>query len=395
MLGFDDVCALIRALPERSGIQTVPVGCAAGRVLAQDVIALLDAPRHAASAMDGYAVRDADLAHLPARLRVLGPVFAGDDGKLDQPEGTCTRIFTGAPVPVGIDRIVIQENVQRDGDFALFERLPPERHIRVQGSDFRSGDRLLAAGTRLTAHGLVAAAGADLAEVTVFKRPRIAVLSTGDELREPGAARQGDSGIPESASLGAIALAEQWGATCVHHLRLPDVLKTLETAAGQALDVADIVVVTGGASVGERDFAKTMFAPHGLELIFSKLAIKPGKPVWLGRAAGRLVLGLPGNPTSTLVVARLFLAPLLQQISGGDPAAALRWQSATLAEAIPPGGDREEFVRARWTHEGRVEPLRNRDSSAQRTLAEAQLLLRRPIGAPTLAAGEWVDVLAF
>lgn len=396
MIGFDDACALIRALPERTGIENVPVARAAGRVLARDVVALLDAPRHTASAMDGYAVRNADLAQLPARLRVLGPVFAGDDGRLNLPEGACARIFTGAPVPAGMDRVVIQENVQREGDFAIFQKPPGQaRHMRAQGSDFRTGDVLLAAGTRLTARGLVAAAGADVAEVCVYQCPRVAVLATGDELREPGAVRHEAIGIPESASIGAMALAEQWGGQCVHHARLADDLAELERAAGRALELADIVIITGGASVGERDFAKAMFAPHGLELVFSKVAIKPGKPVWLGRAAGKLVIGLPGNPTSGLVTARLFVAQLLQQLSGGDPAATLRWQSVLLADAFPAGGDREEFVRARWTSDGRVVPLRNLDSGAQWALAEAELLVRRPAGAPAMAAAERGLAVAF
>lgn len=386
----------MRVLPERMGTESLSVADAQGRVLAEDVVAMLDAPRHASSAMDGYAVRDADFVQLPARLRVLATVFAGDAGKPHVPEASCVRIFTGAPLPAGMDRVVIQEHVQREGDFAIFANAPgTARHIRAQGSDFRVGDRLLAAGTRLSAHGLVAAAGADLAEVSVFKRPRIAVLSTGDELREPGGARQDELGIPESASLGTMALAEQWGASCIHHARLPDVLETLEHAAAQALEQADIVVITGGASVGERDYAKTMFVPHGLELIFSKVAIKPGKPVWLGRAKGKLVLGLPGNPTSALVVARLFLTPLLQQVSGAGATSALRWHTAMLAEPMSPGGEREEFVRARWTSDSHVQPLQNRDSSAQRTLAEADVLLRRPAGATALEAGAGVPVLGF
>ncbi|MCX7555405.1 molybdopterin molybdotransferase MoeA [Xanthomonadaceae bacterium JHOS43] len=394
MLTFEDACALIRALPERTEIERVAVAQAMGRVLAGDVVARLDAPRHAVSAMDGYAVRDADLAECPARLRVIGPVFAGDSGQLDVPAQACVRLFTGAPVPAGLDRVVIQEHVRRDGEFAVFESAPgTQRHIRARGSDFRRGDRLLAAGTRLTAQGVVAAAGADVAEVPVFARPRVAVLSTGDELRAPGSAGLDDNGIPESASLGVIAMAEQWGARCVQHRCLPDVLDLLESAAEVALQSADVVIVTGGASVGERDFAKAMFAPHGLELVFSKVAIKPGKPVWLGRAAGRLVLGLPGNPTSMLVVARLLMAPLLLRSSGGDPVDAWRWQMASLADGMSAGGEREEFIRARWSHEGRIAPLRNLDSSAQRTLSEADVLIRRVAGTPAVEAGALVSVL--
>ena len=155
-----------------------------------------------------------------------------------------------------------------------------------------------------------------------------------------------------------------------------------------------MIVVTGGASVGERDYAKAMFGPSGLELIFSKVAIKPGKPVWLGRVAGRLVLGLPGNPTSALVTARLFLAPLVAGLGGLDPASALRWRGAALAAPIGGCGDRETFVRARCAA-GVVEPLTNQDSGAQKTLAEADLLIRRRAGAPAAEAGETVEIIDF
>ena len=164
--------------------------------------------------------------------------------------------------------------------------------------------------------------------------------------------------------------------------------------ARAALDAADLIVVTGGASVGEKDHAKAMFGPAGLECIFTKVAIKPGKPAWLGRARGKLVLGLPGNPTSALVAARLFLAPLLLRMGGGDPSSALRWRESVLAEGLPAVRDRETFVRACWAG-NRVMPLSDQDSGAQRALAAAELLVRRGIGAPARAAGETVDVLDF
>jgi molybdopterin molybdotransferase len=168
----------------------------------------------------------------------------------------------------------------------------------------------------------------------------------------------------------------------------------MEQAAGHALQEADLVVVTGGASVGEKDFAKPMFAGHGLELIFSKVAIKPGKPVWLGRAAGKLVMGLPGNPMSALVTARLLLAPLVAGLSGMEPLSALRWRNAPLLATLPACGDRETFVRARAVQDS-VDPISNQDSSAQKALADADLLVRRRPGAAPAAVGDAVTVLDF
>ena len=222
----------------------------------------------------------------------------------------------------------------------------------------------------------------------------LSILGTGDELAEPGKARGDPAAIPESVSLGIAALAGAWGATIVGRARLRDDLDAMIAAAAEALARSNLVVVTGGASVGERDFAKPAFEAHGLELIFSKVAIKPGKPVWLGRAADKLVMGLPGNPTSALATARLLLAPLLAGLCGRDPAEALHWRRLPLAGPLGPCGDRETFVRARWEGEAAL-PLTNQDSSAQKTLADAELLIRRPVAAPAATAGEIVDVLDF
>lgn len=394
MISFDEALAILSSAARPIGTEFVELDQAAGRVLASDVIAAIDSPRVDVSAMDGYAVRQADLASFPARLRVSGESFPG---QLPPPLSAveCARIFTGAPVPDGADRVVIQEIVRREGDWALFEREPgPARHIRKQGSDFRSGEQLLTAGALLDARSIVAAAAADMASVKVFRCPRIAVIATGDELSEPGTAREKPAGIPDSVSLGVAALAAQWGGECVTRMRVGDDREQLETAARGALDIADLVIVTGGASVGEKDFAKAMFEPAGLDLLFSKVSIKPGKPVWLGRAAGKLVLGLPGNPTSALVTARLFFAPLLCGLTGRDPASALQWRKATLAAPLPACGDRETFVRARWAGE-LIESLSDQDSGAQRALAQAELLIRRLAYAPAVAVGVRVEVLDF
>lgn len=395
MVDFEHACSLIAGLHERTGIESVPLSQACGRVLARDVRASVDSPRQRVSAMDGYAVREADLIILPARLPIATTCYAGGGAASAVPQGSCARIFTGASVPEDLDRVVIQEQVHEKAGEAVFEKIASSgRHIRARGSDFRRGDMLLIAGARLDARALVAAAGGDHAHVAVHLRPRVIVLGLGDELCAPGAARETELRVPESVSFGVAALVETWGGVCIDRVLLPDVLELLERAAEDALERADVVVVAGGASVGDRDFAKAMFRPHGLELLFSKVAIKPGKPVWLGRAGGKLVLGLPGNPSSALVTARLFLAPLLMRLGGGRMADALRWIQAGLALEMGAGHERETFVRALW-YEGRVLPLPEQDSSAQRALAQADVLIRRSSKADPVEMGGCVDVLEF
>lgn len=388
MITFDEALALVAAVAKPLNRETVPLAEAHNRTLAAPVIAMVDAPPRDVSAMDGYAVREADL---PGRLRVAGTAYPGDPLATLAP-AACMRIFTGGPVPDGADRVVIQEDVTREEDFATFGAPEGGRHIRQCGADFRAGAALLDIGRRLDPRALVAVAGADLDEVDVWRKPRLAVLGTGDELVEPGTAREKPGTIPESLILGVSALAEESGGMIVMSRRLRDNLPELEQMAGWALERADLVVVTGGASVGEKDFAKAMFAPAGLELIFSKVAIKPGKPVWLGRAGSGLVMGLPGNPTSAMVTARLLLAPLIAGLGGR--AAALRWRQAPLAGPLGPCGDRETFVRAGWDGE-EVMPAGYQDSGAQRTLADADLLIRRRAGAPAAEAGETVEIIDF
>ena len=395
MISFDQAATIIGEAAKPLGSECVPVGEAHRRVLAEPVIARVDSPPSDVSAMDGYAVREEDLLHLPARLRVIGESFAGSGFQGGVSPGSCVRIFTGAAVPEGIDRVVVQEVVRREEDVAVIEDHPgTAKHVRGLGSDFRHGARLVEPGTRLGYRQLVAAAGADLAVVTVWRRPTLVVLGTGDELAAPGTAAEKVGAIPESVSLGVAALAEEWGASIQDRICLPDNLTAMERAASNALDQADLVVVTGGASVGEKDFAKAMFERHGLELLFSKVSIKPGKPVWLGRAKGKLVMGLPGNPTSALVTARLLLAPLIAGMSGLDPQSALRWRRTSLLAELPACGDRETFVRGREFPDG-VEPVSSQDSSAQKMLVHADVLLRRRAGAMPAVAGDIIAALDF
>ena len=393
MISFDEAVAIIASAAEPLGSEPVPLAEAAGRMLAAPVVAVIDSPRANVSAMDGYAVRGADLAEFPLRLSVIGQSLPGlGSDKIVSP-GTCVRIFTGAPLPGGADRIVIQEQVRREDDAITIDGPPGSKSwVRPRGADFRAGDTLLQSGRRLDPAALIAAAGADCGEVEVALRPRLSLLGTGDELAEPGQARASALAVPDSASLGVAALAERWGSQIVGSARLRDELETMRAAAGDAVNGGDVVVVTGGASVGERDFAKAAFEPLGLELLFSKVAIRPGMPAWFGRAGGKLVLGLPGNPTSALVTARLLLAPLLCALQGRPTAAALGWEPARLETPLPPCDHRETFHRASLSG-GSASLLGFQESHAQKALADADVIVRQAANSAAIPAGKTLQAL--
>lgn len=394
MTTFDEAIALLAqaALPLES--ESVPLEAAAGRFLAADLHARSDAPRHAVSAMDGYAVIEAATA--PGQwFDVVGEARPGMPPAASLACGQAMRIFTGAALPQGADCVVMQEYAERDGERVRFgQGYGPARHVRSAGSDFRSGDLLLGKGTRLTPGAMVSAAAADLAEVRVHRRPRVAIIATGDELAAPGTAFAMPEALPESASYGVAALCEAMGGEVVLRLRGRDRLGELEQLAGQALAAADCVVVTGGASVGDHDLARPMFAGASMELVFAKVAIKPGKPVWLARAQGRMVIGLPGNPGSAMVTARLFLRPLLAAMQGGVIARELGFVPMPLAAPLGPTGSRETFYRASAGTDG-LAPVSNQESGAQAPLAAADWLIHRHADATACTAGELVSALRF
>lgn len=388
MIPFESARTIVGEAAQPLAMEPVPLVEAAGRVLAEPAVARITAPRADVSTMDGYAVRTGELGG-EARLRVVGESWpnTADPGAIGP--GECARIFTGAPLPPGADRVVMQEVVRRDGDWADFNTASGPRFVRAAGSDFRAGDVLFDAGARLGPRQLVAAAAGDLAELIVWRRPRVAVLATGDELAPPGAAAGRAGAVPESISAGLAALVEQWGGAFVGSELLPDDLVLMRFRAAAALDGCDLLLVIGGASVGERDFGKRMI--DGLELRFARVAMKPGKPVWFGSAGGKLVMGLPGNPTSALVTARLLAMPLVAGLAGRT--AGETWRQVPLAADFGPVGDRETFARG-WEQDGRVRLAPNQDSGAQRTLAACDLLARLPTGT-TPRAGEDVQVLSF
>jgi molybdopterin molybdotransferase len=393
MIAFDEAFAIVQAIARPIGAERVPLGEAVGRVLAAPVISRLDGPRSDVSTMDGYAVRAIDLSSYPCRLRVIGESFPGAPFRGSLTAGTCIRIFTGAALPATADRVVIQEIVQRSGDEAVISEPPPRPpYVRRQASDFSVGDVLVTAGRKLNARALVAAGAADVALVDVYVRPKVVIVATGDELRKSGSASEDPTSIPESISLGLEALAIECGAKVIERRVLPDNLEAMRPIISASLQSADVLIVTGGASVGERDYAKQMF--DDLEILFSKVAIKPGKPVWIGKASGRLIVGLPGNPTSALVTARLLLKPLLAGLSGSDPVDALCWRSLPLAVTMDAAQDRETFWRAE-NKAGHVVLVPNQDSGAQSSLVFADLLVRQPAGSLPLTPGTHVDVIDF
>jgi len=394
MIAFDEALARVIAIAQPLGFETVRFAEASGRVLAEAVTARFAMPRTDVSAMDGYAVREAELGDLPFSLPVAGEAAAGSPPGRVLPNRSAFRIFTGAPVPEGADRVIVQENTERHGDRVTF--LHPHGagpNIRLAGSDFAAGEVLVPAGVRLGWRALTTAAAADRGELVVYRQPRAVILATGDELAAPGEARDRPGAIPESVSPGIAAFVTGQGGRVLRAERLPDAPEILADAAARALADADLVIMIGGASVGDRDYSRSVFG-SAPDYVFPKVAIKPGKPVWLAKMGERLVMGLPGNPTSALVTARLFLAPLLVGLGGGEASSAVVFETGLCADALPACGDRETFLRARRTAEGLV-LADSQDSGSQRSLAASDALIRRLPGEPSQPAGATVSFLDF
>lgn len=377
--------ALIRPVSH----ETVPLTEATGRVLAEDAITSLTQPPFAASAMDGYAVRAAE-AVTGAVLPVIGESAAGrrHDGPL--PEGTVIRIFTGAPLPEGADAILIQENTSREGDrITITASAKKGAYIRPAGGDFTAGDRL-SAPRRLTPRDIALLAAMNLPEITVARRPRVALIATGDELVLPGEEPGADQ-IVSSNNFGLAAMLTEIGAEPIF---CPIALDTRESllAALDSARGADFIVTLGGASVGEHDLVAEVFREAGLSLDFWKIRMRPGKPLMVGQVAGAVMLGLPGNPVSTMVCGEVFLRPAVDAAMG-LPARPRATRPARLAHAIGPNGGREHYMRAEIGDDGRVAVFGNQDSSLLGTLARSNALIVRAPDAPALPEGAEVQYI--
>ena len=378
--------------------EEVPLSDAAGLVLAYPLKARRTQPPADVSAMDGYAVRAADVASAPARLKIIGEIAAGQPFAQRVGPGEAARIFTGGVVPAGADTIVIQEHTKREGDHvAVTKPSPKRRHIRARGLDFTTGDALLAAGHRLTARDLALAAAMNYPLVPVHRRPKIALFATGDELVPPGTEpAPGQIVSSNNYAVGALARAE--GADVADLGIVADRLDDTIAAVRRAREGGpDVLVTSGGASVGDYDLVQKAFTAEGMTLSFWRLALRPGRPLMYGRLGATHVLGVPGNPVSAFVCGFLFLVPLIRRLAGRSdltrPA-----ELALLGCDLPENDERADYLRATLagSPQGPVAtPFPIQDSSMMAPLAKADCLVIREPFEPATKAGSRCAIVKF
>ncbi len=393
LLAVEEALARILAGSSRLGEETVPLSAAAGRTLAAEVAALRTQPAFDCSSMDGYAVRAAEVAE-GRRFRVIGTSAAGTGFSGTVGPGEAVRIFTGAPLAEGADAVIAQEDSSRDGDVVTFtEVAQPGKFVRRAGLDFRAGEVLLPAGRRIGPREVALAAAMGHAGLTVARKPRVALLATGDELVPAGTAA-GPHQIPSSNLPALAAMTGMEAAQTIDLGIAADTSAALLDALERARAArADVLVTLGGASVGEHDLVRQTFAGAGMRLDFWRIAMRPGRPMMHGAIGGMRFLGLPGNPVSAIVCARLFLRPLLRALQGrtdvGDTP-----EPAILASDLPANDRRQDYLRARRSNgDGTVTPMPMQDSSMLRALADADCLIIRPPNAPAAKAGDQVEIL--
>jgi len=376
--------------------ETVAITEAARRILAEDIRARLTQPPFDASSMDGFALRAADIAALPATLRLIGEAAAGHgfDGAVGP--GEAVRIFTGGPVPDGADTVVMQENATLDGQtVTINEGAEKGTAVRPRGQDFTEGERLLPAGKRLNARDVLLAASANHAAVPVRRKPRVAILATGDELVPPGDTPRHDQ-IISSVPAGLSAMLEAAGA---HPERLGIAVDTRDSLDARLAEAgeADLLLTIGGASVGEHDLVRDALKGAGFDIDFWRIAMRPGKPLMFGRRGDARVIGLPGNPVSAMICTRVFAFPLIDALLGAETGPE-RIRQAMLDRALEANGPRKHYMRARMridpdTGVAKAAPLPSQDSALMAALARADGLIVREPHAPAARPGEKVDVL--
>jgi len=391
--------ALTRVLADAEPLaaEATPLADAHGRVLAADVVALRTQPPADVSAMDGYAVRSADVAKVPVKLKIIGEVAAGHPFRGTIGAGEAARIFTGGVLPPGADTIVIQENTSREGEAVVV--ITPSgkgKHVRDEGLDFKSGAVLLAKGRRLTDRDLALAAAMNHPTVPVHRCPKVALLATGDELVMPGGT-PGFGQIVYSNGYATMAAARQEGCEVVDLGIVPDRLVETAAAVRCARDLgADILVTSGGASVGDYDLVREALASEGLALSFWKVALRPGRPMMHGRLGRMHVLGLPGNPVSAYVCTVLFLLPLIRRLAGRSDVVPPT-ETARLGCDLPANDERADYLRATLAISPDGVPVATpapvQDSSMLMPLARADCLLVRAPLAPAAKAGESCSII--
>ena len=395
LLSVRDAHARVIAAFERLPAEMVSVADAAGRVLAGPATARLTQPPADLSAMDGYAVRAEDVPAAPSTLTLVGQAPAGGSYDHALMPGQAVRIFTGGPLPMGADSIVIQEDTKAEGDrITILEAPRPGRHIRKAGLDFSTGDAPLAAGRTLTTRDVALAAAMNLPWLSVHRKPRVAILSTGDELVMPGEP-VGRNQIVSSSGIAVAALVRGWGGDpTIFDIARDDAGLIVERIAAGAQH--DLLITLGGASVGDHDLVQAALKAQGFAMDFWRIAMRPGKPLMFATKDRARVLGLPGNPVSTMVCALLFLKPAIDRMLGqtGDIAATV---PARLAVDVKENDQREDYVRAKLTRGAdgalTVEPHKVQDSSMLSVLAWSDALLVRPTHDPAHKAGDIVQVI--
>jgi molybdopterin molybdotransferase len=388
LLSVEEATARLLALASPVAPETVPLHAAAGRWAAGDVVALRTQPERDLSSMDGYAIRFADL---PGPFRVVGESAAGRAFAGEVAPGEAVRIFTGAAVPGGADTVMVQEEAAREGDLLRLAGEGPGRagrNVRSQGLDFSTGELLVARGERLSAARIALAATGGHGTLPVRRRVRVAIVATGDELVAPGASLA-KGALPEGNGAMLAAMLADLPVEVIALGILPDRLDAITTAFTRV--DTDVLVTTGGASVGDHDLVRPALEAAGGTLDFWRIALRPGKPMLAGRLNGAVVLGLPGNPVSAFVTATVFLRPLIAHMAGAADTR-LRTQPAILAEGLPANDHRMDFLRAE-TRAGRVHVAALQDSSMLRTLARADCLVLRAPHAPVAKAGDPVEIL--
>jgi molybdopterin molybdotransferase len=368
--------------------ETIPLRAGLNRVLAVDAVATRNQPPFSASIMDGYAVRD-DESHIGAQFTVIGEAAAGHAYAGTIEAGQALRIFTGAPVPTGASRVIIQENVTRAGDVITQTDVSSTTNIRDIGADFKVGDSVKAP-RRLSSRDLALLASMNIANITVTRKPIVALIATGDELVMPGETPK-DAQIITSNTFGLAAMVETAGGIA----RMLPIARDNEASLRHVLSLAkgaDLIVTIGGASVGDHDIVGKVAMDMGLERAFYKVAMRPGKPLMAGKIDGSMMLGLPGNPVSSLVTAQLFMLPALYKMLGlGE--AALATTPCPLAEDLPANGPRAHYMRAIISDRG-VIPMHSQDSALLRILSDSDALIVRAPFAPAISTGDLVDIIS-
>ncbi len=396
MLTVKEAQAIILGETAPLSSERVPLADLLGRVLSEDIRAPRALPALDNSAMDGYAVRAADVTEAGARLSVVHHLAAGDGGVYRVELGTAARIFTGAIMPAGADSVLIQENTVIDGDMIVAQR-PVERgqNVRFAGSDIADGATVLRRGRCLSAGDISCLASLGFVDAPVIRPLRVTVLTTGDELVEPGTVNPRRGQIIEGNSVALTAAIRALGAECTRKSPIPDDPDQITCAIRDAA-VGDVVVTTGGVSVGDHDHVRQCLRDIcGDDLHFWKVAVKPGKPLIFGRAGGCLIFGCPGNPVSALVTFELFVRPALLRLAGHERCLPMT-ETAILSAALSAGGRREEYRRAALSLvDGHlmVDAARSQSSGALSSIAEADALIRVPVGAPARPAGSSVDII--